>query len=41
MEEGDYGWPFRFGNNRVNRLFDRTNVSQTAFEKQTLAPFLT
>jgi glucose/arabinose dehydrogenase len=41
MEDGDYGWPFRFGNNRVNRLFDRAKVTQTAFEKQTLAPFLT
>jgi len=41
MEEGDYGWPFRFGNNRVNRLFDRAKVPQTEFEKPTLAPFLT
>jgi glucose/arabinose dehydrogenase len=41
MEGGDYGWPFRFGNNRVNRLFDRSKVSPAEFEKQTLAPFLT
>ena len=41
MEGGDYGWPFRFGNNRVNRLFDRAKVSPAEFEKQTLAPFLT
>jgi len=41
MEGGDYGWPFRFGNNRVNRLFDRSKVSPAEFEKQTFAPFLT
>lgn len=41
MEGGDYGWPFRFGNNRVNRLFDRSKVSPAEFEKQTSAPFLT
>jgi glucose/arabinose dehydrogenase len=38
---GDYGWPFRFGNNRVNRLFDRAKVSPAEFQKQTVAPFLT
>jgi glucose/arabinose dehydrogenase len=41
MEGADYEWPFRFGNNRVNRLFDRAKVSPAEFEKQTLAPFLT
>jgi glucose/arabinose dehydrogenase len=38
---GDYGWPFRWGNNHVNRLFDRVRVSQSEFEKVTFAPVLT
>jgi glucose/arabinose dehydrogenase len=38
---GDYGWPFRYGDNRVNRLFDRVKVSKSEFEKQTSAPVLT
>ena len=41
VQGGDYGWPFRVGNNRVNRLFDRAKVSPTEFQKQTIAPFLT
>jgi glucose/arabinose dehydrogenase len=41
VEGGDYGWPFRYGNNRVNRLFDRAKVSPAEFQKQTIAPFLT
>lgn len=41
MQGGDYGWPFRFGNNQVNRLFDRAKVSPAEFEKQTTAPMLT
>jgi glucose/arabinose dehydrogenase len=41
VEGGDYGWPFRYGNNRVNRLFDRAKVSPSDFQKQTIAPFLT
>jgi glucose/arabinose dehydrogenase len=38
---GDYGWPFRYGDNRVNRLFDRVKVARSEFEKQTSAPVLT
>jgi glucose/arabinose dehydrogenase len=41
MQGGDYGWPFRYGNNRVNRLFDRVKVAKSEFEKQTSAPSLT
>ena len=41
MEGSDYGWPFRFGNNLVNRLFDRSKVSESEFEKPTVAPVLT
>ncbi len=41
MEGSDYGWPFRFGNNIVNRLFDRAKVSETEFQKPTAAPVLT
>lgn len=41
MEGSDYGWPFRFGHNLVNRLFDRSKVSETEFEKPTVAPVLT
>ena len=40
VQGGDYGWPFRFGNNRVNRLFDRVRISQAEFEKPTSAPAL-
>ena len=41
MQDSDYGWPFRWGNNRVNRLFDRARVSASEFEKQTVPPLLT
>ena len=40
-EGGDYGWPFRWGRNRVNRLFDRMKVSDAEFKKPTTPPFLT
>ncbi len=41
MEGADYGWPFRFGQHKVNRLFDRAKVSEAEFEKPTVAPVLT
>ncbi len=41
LQGGDYGWPFRIGNNQVNRLFDRVRVSGAEFQKMTVAPVLT
>jgi glucose/arabinose dehydrogenase len=41
VEGGDYGWPFRFGENRVNRLFGRASASRSDFEKPTAPPALT
>jgi glucose/arabinose dehydrogenase len=40
-EGSDYGWPSRWGNNRVNRLFDRAKVSAAELERTTTPPFST
>jgi len=38
---GDYGWPFIWGNQNVNKLFDRVRTSQHEFSKPTVPPTLT
>jgi len=40
-EGSDYGWPFRWGHNHLNRLFDRVMASEADFQKPTTPPVLT
>jgi glucose/arabinose dehydrogenase len=40
VEHGDYGWPFVFGNRRVNPAFNRPNVDKEDYAKSTVPSVL-